>query len=269
MRLKRWLRVGIYLVSLMLLSMLLTLLHAAYAGRHLEVHGVPNPPFDVVIVPGCPSQESGGISPCQARRAMWAAILWQRGYARHFITSGSAVISPFVEAEALAAAMAALGVPAERIYLEPHALHTEENIYNALQLARLAGWTRLAVASDRGQAAGACQMLQDWLRVDSGHSQADAQPGAFTMDYELVKARLLQAAPKLRTIRTEPVSDFVPLSKRERERAQLYGRCPRLPSFILYPLMVLRRRLGLSPWQPFAPPTSTLQTWAERTDARR
>src|SRR3954467_14171611 len=79
-------------------------------------------PFDVVIVPGCPSLDDGAMSPCQMSRAVWASILWKRGVASSFITSGSAVHSPYVEAEALAAGMVALGVPPERIWLEPNAL---------------------------------------------------------------------------------------------------------------------------------------------------
>src|SRR6185369_1401839 len=94
------------------------------------------PPYDVVIIPGCPSEADGALSLCQLSRALWGALLWERGDTRAFITSGAAVHSPYVEAEALAAALAALGVPAEHIYLEPNALHTDENMYNSLQIAR-------------------------------------------------------------------------------------------------------------------------------------
>src|SRR6266436_4754403 len=50
-------------------------------------------PFDAVIVPGCPSLDDGALSPCQMSRAVWAAILWRRGVAASFITSGAAVHS--------------------------------------------------------------------------------------------------------------------------------------------------------------------------------
>jgi hypothetical protein len=237
------------------MSLLATFLHYQSAAQRLEVRSPPSAPFDAIIVPGCPSAQDGTLSPCQARRAMWATILWERGYARHFITSGAAVQSPYVEAEALAAAMSALGVPGERIYLEPEALHTEENIYNALQIARRMGWARLAVASDRGQSVGACQMLEEW------HPQC----GAFTMDEALVHARL-QAAAELHGVRAPRVTaGFVPLAEREAARAAKAGRRPRPPSYLLYPLMLLRKGLGRPSWQPFAPDEPHLVTWATRT----
>ncbi len=236
------------------MSLLVTLIHFGCAAGRLEVPLPVAEPFDAVIVPGCPSARDGGLTRCQKRRAMWATILWERGAARHFITSGAAVYSPFVEAEAIAAAMAALGVPPERIYLEPEALHTEENIYNGLQIARLKGWQRLAVASDRGQAVGACQMLEDW------HGSC----GAFTMDDALVEERLATAAAPLQEVRTAAVREFVPIATRERARAQASGRSRRPPSFVLYPLMLLRRGFGRPPWQPFAPARPTLLTWAAR-----
>lgn len=235
---------------------LLTVLFLHFrASARLEVRDPPAEPFDAIIIPGCPSAADGSLTRCQSRRAMWAAILWQRGYARNFITSGGAVLSPYIEADAIAAAMTALGVPAERIYLDPHALHTDENIYNAWQIARQNGWSRLAVASDRGQALGACEMLEEW------HKSC----GAFSMDYGLVEQRL-QAAPQLQGVRPEkvPAGSFIPLKQREAERARRLGRRARPPSILLYPLMLLRKALGWSTWQPFARPDEPALTWAAR-----
>ena len=248
---KRWRRIVVCSTMALAMSMLVTLFHASCASHRLEVRHAPAEPFDAIIVPGCPSLADGRLSPWQARRAMWAAILWERGYARNLITSGSAVTSPFVEAEALAAALTLFGVPPDRIYLEPNALHTDENVYNALQIARLAGWQRLAVASDSGQAVGACQMLEDW------HSQC----GAFSMDDGLVETRLRDFAPQLAALRTRAVDDFVPLKTREKARARQHGRSPRPPSFVVYPLMLLRRGFGRPPWQPLAPESFELLTW--------
>lgn len=238
------------------MSLLLTLLHLGCASRRLEVRGAPPQPFDALIVPGCPSAQDGSLTPCQARRAVWAAILWERGYAHNFITSGSAVHSPFVEAEAIAAAMAALGVPPDRIYLEPEALHTEENVYNGLRLAQRKGWQQLGVASERGQSLGACQMLEDWHR----------QCGSFTMDPALVDARLQASQAELSRIRAPKAAAFIPLAQRERDRARAAGRSSRPPSFILYPLMFFRRKLGQKPWIPFAPAEPVVMTWATRIE---
>ncbi len=247
-RVLRWTVIGV------VMSIVSTLWNFGCASQRLEVRKPPTVPFDAIIVPGCPSAADGALTLCQARRALWAAIQWERGYAQNFITSGAAVYSPYVEAEAIAAAMVSLGVPADRVYLEPNALHTDENIYNALQIARQKGWRRLAVASDRGQAVGASQLLEDW------HDQC----GAFSMDYPLVQRRL-QETPQLLAVRVPKVTTgFVPLRQREIERAQKLGRWRRPPSLVVYALMLLRKGFGRSPWLPFAPAETPLITWATR-----
>ena len=250
----RWRLVWAFIVAIGMPLLTVLFLHFRASAR-LEVRTPPAEPFDAILIPGCPSAADGSLTRCQSRRAMWAAILWQRGYARNFITSGGAVISPYIEADALAAAMTALGVPAERIYLDPYALHTDENVYNAWQIARQNGWNRLAIASDRGQAVGACEMLEEW------HKPC----GAFSMDYGLVEQRL-QAAPQLKGVRTEKVvaGSFIPLKQREIERAQRLGRKVRPPSQVVYPLMLLRKALGWTSWQPFSRPDEPALTWAAR-----
>ncbi|HEX4461631.1 MAG TPA: YdcF family protein [Polyangia bacterium] len=213
--------------------------------------GRPFPParFDAVIVPGCPSEDDGALSLCQMSRAAWAAILWQRGVAGAFIVSGAAVHSRYVEAEALAAGMATLGVPADRIYVEPNALHTDENMFYSLQIARSLGFTRLAVASQKGHAAWGCQLLVDW-----------GQPcRALSVDMTAVKA--LDPLPRLKRVRTRAAADYVPIEARERALAALRGR-RRPPSYLLYPYIGYLRING-ERWVPSPPrsPAPTL-TWA-------
>lgn len=251
-----------YLGASAIVALLLTMVHYGCGARRLEVREPPRQPFEAIIVPGCPSGPTGELSRCQARRAAWAAILWERGLAERFITSGGAVYSPYVEAEALALAMTRLGVPPDRIYLDRHALHTDENIYNAVQIARGLGLSRLAVASDRGQAVGACRMLEGFM------VPRPAGCGAFSMDYGLVEKRL-QGEPALGALRAPRVADseFVPLRVREQRRAQASGRAVRPPSFILYPAMMVLHGLGKS-WVPVAPAPEegppSLTTWAAR-----
>ena len=198
--------------------MLLGVVLQGYAGR-LEVKTPVAKPFDAVIVPGCPTQADGGLTLSLQRR------------------------------------MTALGVPAERIYLEPHALHTEENIYNSLRIAQKMGWSQLGVASDRGQALGACRMLEAW------HPQC----GAFAMDTATVDHRCRELSGLLSAVRVQQVADFVPLKAREQARAQRHNRRERPPSLVLYPLMLVRHLLGRAPWQPFFPEETPLITWAEQS----
>jgi hypothetical protein len=221
-------------------------------GARFEVLAPPPLGYDVVIVPGCPSEEGGALSGCQISRAVWAAELWQRRVARHFITSGGSVHSPYVEAEALAEAMTALGVPPERIYLERDALHTDENMYFSLQIARAVGFRTIAVASVKGHARWGCKLLEGWGQAC----------GALSLDFDLVKSRAGDIGPRVCGLRSALDSHFRPLVERERERARASGR-RRPPSFLLYPFLDLLKVRG-EPWVPYAPERPAIVTWAAR-----
>lgn len=223
------------------------------ASRRLIQREPPAQPFDAVVIPGCPTTPAGTLSPCQERRARWGAVLWHRGYTRHFITSGGAAYTPHPESEALAQALCALGVPAERIYLESESLHTDENMLNSLRLARRLGWQRLAVASDGWHATGSCQMLlSEW--------------GQACRALPVDAAALREPGVPLSGQRTAPVAGWQPLPRREAARAQQAGRRRRPPSAVLYPFMRLMKALG-RPWQPFTPTEIVVQTWADRQRA--
>jgi DUF218 domain len=227
----------------------MVLVLAGCAAGRFEVHGAPAEPFDVVIVPGCPNEEDGSLSRCQMGRALWAARLWELGWASHFITSGAAVHSPFVEAEALAEALAALGVPPDRIYLEPNALHTDENMYYSMQIAHVLGFARIAVASNG--ATIDCLMLEDWGQSCS----------AFTMNLAWVLRRALTSGAALDRIRTRRARGYIPLVERERAIALESGR-HRPPSFLLYPGLGFMRTNG-ERWIPAGTPkTPPIVNWA-------
>lgn len=208
-------------------------------------------PYDAVIVPGCPSTDDGALSACQKRRAAWAAIVWERGLAKSFITSGAAVYSPYVEAHHLASALVALGVPAQRIYVEPQALHTDENMYNALGIARLLGLQHLAVASDRLQAAGACGMITAWGGLCT----------PLPLEEGTTRDRMRQIEERLAAVRIPAVATWRPLAQVEAERAQRTGR-RRGPSALRYPWMWILRLVGRVV-VPDEPPTPVIRRWTE------
>jgi uncharacterized SAM-binding protein YcdF (DUF218 family) len=224
------------------------------ASRY-EVRVPPRAGYDAAIVLGCPNEEDGRLSRCQASRAAWAAELWRRGVARAFITSGAAVHTPFVEAETLAQAMTALGVPADRIWLETDALHTDENVFNSMRIARALGMGTLAVVSNGGHAAWACKMMSDW-----GHECA-----ALPVDLDAVKAQRAGIETVLASQRYARVPDgeWLPLPERESRRAAALGIRRRPPSYVVYAQMALGQ-----PWQPPMLPSVPRVTWAERSAMR-
>lgn len=212
----------------------------------LQVGAVDRPPVDAAIVPGCPSLDDGRLSPCQWRRVVWAHHMWASGRTRTFIVSGNAVYNRYVEAEALKAGLVALGVPAERVYLEPNALHTDENIAYALRIADTHGLSTLAIVSDALQTVGTCEMVREW----SDHTRT-CLPAP--MDYMLVKSRLAMGLPDART---EPVAeaDWLPLEARERLIAEQLGRPKRGNSLWIYFSKSLLAPFGLSNPPPLPPP---------------
>ena len=245
-------------------------MHRAFAVLHLVVavasgcatakynlNGAPAQPFDALVVPGCPCNDDGALTRCQMARAGWAAMVWERGWARHVIVSGAAVHSPYVEAEAIAEAMTLLGVPPDKIYLEPDALHTDENMYNSLQIARLLGLRTVAVTGEWGGPRGSCQMMESW-----------GQPcRALPADFTALVPKLNAARPGLDRIRARRADDYVSLAERERLRAARTGRPRRPPSWLLYLSLAQRRGEG-KPWIPFAAEHPVARTWAQHLALR-
>lgn len=176
----------------------------------------------VAIVPGCPSNEDGTVSTCQWRRAIWAADLYKEGRVDAIITSGAAAYNPYVEADALAAALEEQGVPADRIVREPQALHTDENIAYSLKLVERHGFEEILVASDMLQAGPACKMVTAW-------TGRDCTP--LTVNYKTVMARIKAGMP---SVQIEPVSAWIPLEEREAQIAAARGEPPRKSSWAVY-----------------------------------
>jgi hypothetical protein len=240
------------LLSLVALVLLLGAPAGCAVGRYAQ-RGAPTQPFDLVVVPGCPSEWDGRLSACQRIRALWAAVVWERGWARAFVTSGAAVHSPSVEAEALAAAMVALGIPAERIYLERAALHTDENMYGAMKIAQAIGAKTLAVAASKGQALFGCAMMSDWGQ----------ECRALGLERSALEERLRQgAAARLDDVRSPVIAPWDPPIPRERAEARAQRRSPRPPSLFLYPAMAWRRLAG-EPYVPPAPRVTPRVTFAD------
>jgi hypothetical protein len=170
--------------------------------------------FDAVLVPGCPANDDGTVSSCQWRRASWAAELFHGGSVDHVIVSGGAVYNPYVEAEGLAVALEARGVPTDRITLEPKARHTDQNAAFSLSIAEDRGWSRLAVASDGLHAVIMEKMLTEW----SAELEVVALP--------VQSATMAEELPHLPLT---PVADWLPPEQVDQDRpAPIFS----LPNYI-------------------------------------
>ncbi len=107
-------------------------------------------PYDVVIIPGFPYNKDSMTFVIQ-NRVYWALYLYQKGFAKNFIFSGSAVYTPYVEATIMAMYAQQIGIPAEHIFIETQAEHSTENLYFSYRLAEKKGFKSIALATEVAQ----------------------------------------------------------------------------------------------------------------------
>jgi hypothetical protein len=81
-------------------------------------------------------------------RIAWAKYLYDNGYTKNIIFSGSSVYSPFIEGMAMKVIADSLGIPSDRTFAEVRAEHSTENVYYALKMAREMGFNTVALATD-------------------------------------------------------------------------------------------------------------------------
>ncbi|XZF15723.1 YdcF family protein [Chitinophagaceae bacterium MMS25-I14] len=121
--------------------------HAGRAYKNAEAQK----PFDAIIVPGIP-YNSNHWGHLMKSRVLWSVTLYRNGIAKNIIYSGGAVYSPYKEAFIMGRYAMQLGVPPEHIYYDTIATHSTENIYYSCIVASQNKFSRLALATDRGQA---------------------------------------------------------------------------------------------------------------------
>jgi uncharacterized SAM-binding protein YcdF (DUF218 family) len=120
--------------------------YSSKASRQLLKEAL-NKQYDMIVVPGVPF-EDGKWSATMRDRVYWSKYLYMKGIARNVMYSGSAVYSPYREAEIMAMYGEKLGIPRMHIYTETKAEHSTENIYYSYKKSRKLGFTKIALASD-------------------------------------------------------------------------------------------------------------------------
>lgn len=120
-------------------------------AEHSYAEAKKHKPYDVIVVPGVPFEKKE-ISTVMKMRVLWAKHLYDSGYTKNIIFSGSAVYNPFVEALAMQAITDSLGVPSEHLFSETTADHSTENAYYSWKMAKELGFKKIALATDPFQA---------------------------------------------------------------------------------------------------------------------
>jgi uncharacterized SAM-binding protein YcdF (DUF218 family) len=158
----KWKKIGrIVLYIHLFLALALVLTHCSfkrYAEKSYE-RAIKEKPFDVIIVPGVPYEKEKTTS-VMKMRIWWAKHLYDNGFTKNVIFSGSAVYSPFVESIAMKIISDSLGIPAEHTFAETKAEHSTENIYYSWKMAKRLGFTKIALATDPFQS----RLLKSFIR---------------------------------------------------------------------------------------------------------
>jgi uncharacterized SAM-binding protein YcdF (DUF218 family) len=120
--------------------------YSSKATKHLLEESL-NKKYDMIVVPGVPFEDAKW-SATMRDRVFWSKYLYEKGIAKNVMYSGSAVYSPYCEAEIMAMYGEKLGIPEENIYTEIKAEHSTENIYYSYKKAKKLGFSTIALASD-------------------------------------------------------------------------------------------------------------------------
>ena len=148
---KKILRWFIYFHVFLALVLLLSHCSATKYAEKCYVRAQKEKPFDVIIVPGVPYDKSATTS-VMTMRLYWAKHLYDSGFAKNIIFSGSSVYTHFVEAIAMKTMADSLGIPSENTFAETRAEHSTENVYYSWRMAKEKGFEKIALATDPYQA---------------------------------------------------------------------------------------------------------------------
>lgn len=118
-------------------------------------------PFDAIIVPGVPFDGINWSETMKAR-VCWSKYLFDKGYAKNIIYSGSAVYTKYEESSVMALYAEQLGIPKENIFKDQRAEHSTENVYYSFQIAKNNGFKNLALATDPFQAKSLKRFIREF-----------------------------------------------------------------------------------------------------------
>ncbi|MEO8085841.1 MAG: YdcF family protein [Bacteroidota bacterium] len=171
-------------------------------------------PYDAIIVPGVPFEDSSW-SYIMKGRVLWSVYLYQHGYTKNVIYSGSDVYSPYTEGKIMALYAEKLGVKPENIFVEPRAEHSTENVYYGCLIAKKYGFTKVALATDRFQS----RTLADFLPKIKRKMHIDVK--SLPMQDELMTTMPLQDIEI--DYNLAHVDSFVSLVERESRLKRFWG----------------------------------------------
>ncbi|HEV2135900.1 MAG TPA: YdcF family protein [Terracidiphilus sp.] len=120
----------------------------AIARRLAHTSNTSRTRFDAIIVLGYPATSDGDPSPRELASVNEAVREYERGVAPRLIFTGAAVANQFVEAQVMALAAEAQGIPAEAVLTETQARNTVQNACFAVRMMKAHEWDSAEVIAN-------------------------------------------------------------------------------------------------------------------------
>jgi uncharacterized SAM-binding protein YcdF (DUF218 family) len=120
---------------------------AVIARRLVPTANTSRDHFDEILVLGYPADGDGNPTPEELARVSEGVREYERGVAPRLLFTGGAVRNKFVEADVMAAAAAAQGIPPSAIFVETKARDTIQNVCYSARIMQAHGWHSAEVVS--------------------------------------------------------------------------------------------------------------------------
>lgn len=186
---------------------------SAKTSRHFLEEAIEQGGYDIIVVPGVPF-ENGQWSRTMKGRVYWSLYLFEKGIARNIMYSGSAVYSPYIEAEIMSHYAQSLGIPPENIFTEDKAEHSTENIYYSYKKSKKLGFQSVALASDPFQTKMIHKYTKKIVSPEVGFLPMVTDT-LEKMEHEMIDPEISYSDLF--------IEDFVPITERERFRVRFRG----------------------------------------------
>jgi uncharacterized SAM-binding protein YcdF (DUF218 family) len=131
----------------MLLLVLIVVAWAILARRFASMSNTSRDRFDSIIVLGSPADSDGNPTPAMLARVNEGVREYERGVAPRLIFTGGPAHNEYVEADVMAKAAAAQGIPPSAIFVETRAEDTIQNACYSERIMRDHSWRSAEVVS--------------------------------------------------------------------------------------------------------------------------
>ena len=155
----------------------------AILARHFApVSNTNQTRFDAIVVLGSPADSDGNPTPEQLARVTEGVREYERDVAPRIIFAGGAAGNRFVEAQVMARAAEAQGIPSSAVFLEPQSRNTMQNACNVLHVMKSHGWDSAEIVTT-AQHLPRASLIFDRLPIQwRAHAapSMEADPGGFS-----------------------------------------------------------------------------------------